>query len=65
MGDRNPASDRAASEASQIQSKPALAKAKRAARSELKRIFEEEAKQRESERQNVLSRPAAASHSHS
>jgi hypothetical protein len=55
---------RVASGASQIQSKSALARAKRAARSELRRIFDEELKERESERRS-LSRPAAASHSHS
>jgi hypothetical protein len=55
---------RVVSEAGQIQSKTALAMAKRAARSGLKRIFDEEAKQGESE-QHSLSRPATASHSHS
>ena len=52
-------------EASQIQSKTALAMAKRAARSELKRILDEEVNQWESERQHSLSRPATASRSHS
>jgi hypothetical protein len=51
--------------ASKIQSKTALVKAKRAARAELRRIFDEELKERESERQHSLSRPAVASHSHS
>ena len=55
---------RAASETRQNQNKNALAMAKRAARSELKRIFDEEVKQGESE-QHSLSQPAKASHSHS
>jgi len=54
-----------ASEASPVQRKTALAMLKRAARRELRRIFDEELKQRESERQISLSRRATASHSHS
>jgi hypothetical protein len=42
-----------------IQSRAQLEKAKREARSELQRIFDQELKERELER---LSRPAAASH---
>ena len=53
---------RVSSEASQIQNKTALAIAKRAAKSELKRIFDEEVKQWVSERQHSLSRPATATH---
>ena len=49
-----------ASEANQIQSKAALAMAKRVARSRLKRIFAEELKQREAEQQHSLSRSATA-----
>jgi hypothetical protein len=49
--------------ASKIRSKTALARAKRAARSELRRIFAEELKQRELERRHGLSRRATASHS--
>jgi hypothetical protein len=64
MAERAKTLKRAVSETGQIQSKTALAMAKRAARSELKRIFDDEAKQGESE-QHSLSRPAAASHSHS
>ena len=54
-----------AGEAGPIQSKTGLETAKRAARYELRRIFDEEVKQRELERQRSLSRPATASHSHS
>jgi hypothetical protein len=56
---------RVASEASHIRSMTALARAKRSARAELKRIFDEEVEQRKSERQHSLSRPATASHSQS
>jgi hypothetical protein len=52
---------RVASEASQIQSKTALAMAKRAARSELKRIFDDEVTQWTLEQQQTRSRTATAS----
>jgi hypothetical protein len=51
--------------ASKVRGKTASGMAKKAARSELKRIFDEEVRQRQSERQHSLSRPATASHSHS
>jgi hypothetical protein len=61
MAEREKTSNRVTGDAGQIRSKSALARAKRAARSELRRIFNEEVKQRESERQH--SRTAAASDS--
>jgi len=64
MAKRETASKRVSSEASKIQSKTALARAKSLARSELKQIFQDEIKQRALE-QHTLSRPAAASRSHS
>jgi hypothetical protein len=46
-----------------VQSKAALASAKRAARIELQRIFEEEAKEWASDQRYSLARPATASRS--
>jgi hypothetical protein len=60
MAERAKTSRRAASETRQNHSKTALAMAKRAARSELRRIFDEEMTQRISEHQR--SRPASAAH---
>jgi hypothetical protein len=65
MGEREKTSKRVASEVGKIQRKTALAMAKRAARSELKRIFDQELRQRVSEQQHSLSRLATASHSNS
>ncbi len=53
---------RAARETRQNHNKMALAMAKRAARSELRRIFDEELTQRISEENNSRSRPAMAAH---
>jgi adenosyl cobinamide kinase/adenosyl cobinamide phosphate guanylyltransferase len=60
MAERAKTSRRAAGETRQNYSKTALAMAKRAARSELRRIFDEEMTQRISEHQH--SRPATAAH---
>jgi hypothetical protein len=65
MAQRDNKSRRAANQASKIQSKTALAMAKHAATSELKRIFDEEVKRRKSERQHSLSRSGTASGSRS
>jgi hypothetical protein len=61
MGERGKTLKRAASETRPNQNKTALATAKRAARSELKRIFDEEVTQRILEQQHSRSRPATAS----
>ncbi len=61
MAERAKTLKRAASESRQNQNKT-LALAKRAARSELRRIFNEEVTQRISEQQHSRSRPATASH---
>jgi hypothetical protein len=60
MGERGNTLNRGASEAEQIQSKGALAMAKRVARSRLKRIFAEELKQREAEQQHSMPHSVAA-----
>jgi hypothetical protein len=62
MAERAKTLKRTASETRQNQNKTALATAKRAARSELKRIFDEELTQWISEQQHSRSRPATASH---
>jgi len=65
MGEREKTLKRVPGEPSKIKKKTALAMAKRAARSDLRRIFDQELRQRELEQQHSRSRPTTASHSHS
>jgi hypothetical protein len=65
MGEREKTWKRMAGETGESGRKTALAIAKRAARSELRQIFDQELKEREAERQGSLARRATASHSHS
>jgi hypothetical protein len=62
MTERAKTLKRAASEIRQNRNKTVLAMAKRTARSELKRIFDDEVTQWISEQQHSRSRPATAAH---